>query len=390
MELGKQLAEITAGLDQLYRSKTSADGFLNAEGLIPVSVAAVSPRVFKSYAAVRDDLSAFDARTRTADITPLRRDYLLEMSDSLCALMDTFEDHPISFTDRLRRQIRIEPGPVQEKILEEYRIAMREALDELGYRDGDLASDTARWEADRRVAPEHVIEALTGLMHEARARTGRFMYDFSEEWIEPVGVSDKPFSAYCDYLGRKVLLNLDFPYTTYDLKHLATHEAFPGHLAHLGLREAYVRDGIMPLDGAQVVTSSASSALFEGIADNGMAFLDWADTPDDQMAINLQRLRSALRCNAAWMRHAEGKPMEEIVPVIAAASFQSEQTVRGRLAFLNHDLRAPFVYAYWAGERVVDAVWKTVDSAERKSFWSALYGQMHTPSTLTRFREQDG
>lgn len=389
MELGKQLAEITAGLDQLYRSKTSADGFLNAEGLIPVSVAAVSPRAFKSYAAVRDDLFAFDARTRAADITPLRHDYLLEMNDSLCALMDTFEVRPISFADRLRRQIRIEPGPVQEKILEEYRIAMREALDELGYRDGDLASDTARWETDRRVAPEHVIETLAGLMHEARARTVRFIYDFSEEWIEPVGVSDKPFSAYCDYLGRKVLLNLDFPYTTYDLKHLATHEAFPGHLVHLGLRETFVRDGIMPLDGAQVVTSSASSALFEGIADNGMAFLDWADTPDDQMAVNLQRLRSALRCNASWMRHAEGRPMEDIVPFIARASFQSEETVRGRLAFLEHSLRAPFVYAYWAGERAVDSVWKTVGKEERKDFWTALYSQMHTPSTIVRFREQD-
>ena len=34
----------------------------------------------------------------------------------------------------------------------------------------------------------------------------------------------------------------------------------------------------MPLDGAQVVTSSASSALFEGIADNGLYFLDWVET----------------------------------------------------------------------------------------------------------------
>lgn len=390
MEPGKDLAEITAGLDRLYRSRTSADGFLNAEGLIPVAVAPVEARTFDSYDAVRAALTALDERVADADIAPLRRDYILEMTDSLCALMDTFEGRPISFADRLSRQIRIAPGPVDEAILDEYRVVMRDALDELGYRSGDLAADTARWEAERQVPPEQVIERLADLTREARERTARFMYDLSAEWIEPVGVTDKPFSAYCDYPGRKVLLNLDFPYTIYDLKHLAAHEAFPGHLVHLGLREIYVRDGVMPLDGAQVVTSSASSALFEGIADNGMAFIGWTDTPDDQMAVNLQRLRSALRCNAAWMRHAEGRTMEEIVPVIAAASFQSEETVGGRLAFLNHALRAPFVYAYWAGERAVDAVWQTVAPDERARFWESLYGQMHTPATIACFRETQG
>ncbi|WP_235890650.1 hypothetical protein [Martelella alba] len=387
MDSGRELAEITAGLDQLYRSLSSGDGFLNAEGLIPVSVAPVDARSFTDYAEARDALASLAERVTVADIVPLRRDYVLEMVDSLDALIDTFEAKPISFADRLRRQIRIEPGPVSDEILGEYRMAMRQALDELGFRDGDLATDICRWEEARRVAPDDVISVLRVIMVEARQRTVQTMYDFSQEWIEPVGVTDKPFSAYCDYLGRKVLLNLDFPYTTYDLKHLATHEAFPGHLVHLGLREAYVNDGIMPLDGAQVVTSSASSALFEGIADNGMAFLDWDDTPDDAVAIALQRLRSALRCNAAWMMHQEGKLLEDIVPAIAEAGFQSAKTVSGRLAFLSHGLRAPFVYAYWAGERAVDAVWQSVAREERPTFWAALYGQMHTPSTLPRFRE---
>jgi len=384
MKLGQDLAEITAGIDRLYRERQSGAGFLDVEGLIPVSVAAVQPRALADYVQARDALADLAGRLEKEAETALRRDYLAEMIDSLEALIDTFEDKPISFAERLRRQIRVKTTLVGEEVLDRYRTTIREGLDELGFRDGDLASDLARWEADSIVPRENVVAVLADLLRESRARVAATMYDFSNEWIEPVGVTDKPFAAYCDYPGRKVLLNLGFPYTRYALKHLATHEAFPGHLVHLGLRERYVRDGTMPLDGAQVVTSSASSALFEGIADNGMAFLDWLDTPGDQIAVALQRLRSALRCNAAWMMHQEKRTIEDIVPIIARQGYQTQVTVRDRLAFLHHDLRAPFVYAYWCGDTAVDDVWKKIPKAERTRFWQYLYGNMHTVETLAK------
>jgi hypothetical protein len=168
-----------------------------------------------------------------------------------------------------------------------------------------------------------------------------------------VGERDRPYAAYCDYPGRRLLLNLDFAYTRGLLKHLACHEAFPGHLVHLARRAALVAAGEMPLEGAQVVTNSASSALFEGIADNGEALLDWIDGPEDHASLALNRLRSALRCNAAWMVHGEGKGLDETVAEIASASFQDAATTRRRLAFLSHPLRAPFVYAYWCGDDAV-------------------------------------
>ena len=381
MKPGQDLAEITAGIDRLYRAQQQGQGFLDAEGLIPVAVAPVAPRSFASYAEAREALERLSETLGSATDSQLRRDYLAEMIDSLNALMDTFEGKPIGFAERLRRQIRVDTTVIGDDILDTYRATIRDGLDELGYRGGDLAADIARWETDTIVPRDTVILVLEDFLRQSRQRATA-MYDFSHEWIEPAGVTQKPFSAYCDYPGRQVLLNLDFPYTVYALKHLATHEAFPGHLVHLGLRERYVADGSMPLDGAQVVTSSASSALFEGIADNGMAFLDWLDTPGDQIAVALQRLRSALRCNAAWMMHEEKKPIGEIVPIIAAQGYQAPETVEGRLAFLHHDLRAPFVYAYWCGDVAVEKVWKDVPASERKRFWHYLYGTMHTPATL--------
>ncbi|WP_312527304.1 hypothetical protein [Paracoccus sp. (in: a-proteobacteria)] len=383
MELGQELAQITAGLDQLYRAQNQGAGFLNAEGLIPVSVAPVLPATLESYDQAEAAIMAFRARLDHAQ-TPLRRDWLDEMSDSLLTLIATFRGDAISFGERLERQIRVTEKDIPDDIIAGYHGEIREALDALGYREGSLFEDFSRWEAKARVPKSDVLAVLGDYQKQARQRAAQMMFDLSEEWMVPVGRTDVPFSAYCDYLGREMLLNLDFPYTAFSLKHLATHEAFPGHLVHLRLREIAVDSGDMALDGAQVVTSSASSALFEGIADNGLQFLDWIETPEDHLGLAVQRLRSALRCRAAWRFHGEGQPLDAIIPEIAAQSLQSPETTARRLAFLHHDLRAPFIHAYWCGEMAVDRVWKKVHPEQRKDFWAYLYGNMHTAATLEK------
>lgn len=385
MKLGTELARLTAGIDQLYRSTPRSDGFLDKEGLIPVAVAEVEPIPLRDYAEATGALEALLARVPAEAESELRKAYVSEMIDSLLALVTTFAEKDISFADRVRRQIRVSTQKVDDATLDGYRTIIAEKLAEIGYGGSDLGSDVRRWEADVRVPREQVLDTMRKLTADARAKVSATMYEMGDDWLEPDEVRGVPFSAYCDYPGRKLLLNLDHPYTIYALKHLATHEAFPGHLVHLALRQRYVADGSMPLDGAQVVTSSASSALFEGIADNGLFFIDWVETPEDELAVALQRLRGALRCNAAWQHHVEGKSIEEIAAANAEAGYMDVATTASRLGFLRHGLRAPFVYAYWCGDMAVHDVWKTVPRERRAEFWQYLYGNMHTPSTLKAF-----
>lgn len=386
MELGREMAAITAGLDLLYRSRNRNGGILDAEGLIPVAVAEVSPRRFGSYDEAEAALLSLRGRLEQAE-SALRRDWLDEMSDSLLALVATFRGDPVSFAERLERQIRVAVRDIPDEIIAGYHEGIREALDELGFRGGSLPEDLARWEKHARISPDKVLDVLADFQRQARARCSALAAALKADWLdderlETIGQSDVPYSAYCDFPGRRLLLNLDFPYTSFGLKHLAGHEAFPGHLVHLKLRERRVAEGRMPLDAAQVVTSSASSAIFEGIADNGLQFLDWIETPEDHLGHRLQRLRSALRCRAAWRVLGEGRSLDEVVPEIAAASLQPPGVTRSRLAFLRHGLRAPFVYAYWCGEMAVDQVWSGTAIEERGEFWDYLYGNMHTPNTL--------
>ena len=386
MNIGTELAELTAGIDALYRRTPRSDGFLDKEGLIPVAMAEIAPMPLSDYAEAREKLAALKTRLPAEAESELRADYVAEMIDSLLALVTTFEAGEISFADRVARQIRVETQLVPQSELDNYRNTIRQKLDELGYGGNTLDEDFARYEVQARVPTDQVLSVLSDFISEARDRTVAEMFPaMAGEWMEPVGVTQVPFSAYCDFPTRKVLLNLDFPYTRFSLKHLATHEVFPGHLVHMKLREEMVADGRMPLDGAQVVTSSASSALFEGIADNGMEFLDWLDGPEDELGVAVQRLRSALRCNAAWMMHQQGMNLDEIVPIMAEQGLQDPANARSRLAFLHHDLRAPFVYAYYGGEMAVHKVWATVPPARRAEFWNFLYSAMHTPATLTKY-----
>ncbi|CDZ49577.1 hypothetical protein [Neorhizobium galegae] len=388
MKLGGELAAITAGLDLLYRSRNRNAGILDAEGLIPVAVAEISPQRFDSYDEAEAALLSFRDRLGQAE-TALRGDWLDEMSDSLLALIATFRGDSISFGERLERQIRVDACDIPEEIITGYYRGIREVLDELGFRDGSLFEDFARWEQHARIPSDKVLDVLADFQRQARTRCGMLATALradwvNDEWIKPIAQRDVPYSAYCDFPGRRLLLNVDFPYTAFGLKHLAVHEAFPGHLVHLKLRERRVAEGLMPLDAAQVVTSSASSAIFEGIADNGMQFLDWIETPEDHLGHLLQRLRSALRCRAAWQLLGEGQSFDEVVPSIAAASLQSPDVTRSRLAFLRHDLRAPFVYAYWCGEMAVHSVWSQIRVEEKDEFWNYLYNNMHTPNTLAK------
>lgn len=382
MKLGRDLAEITAGVDLLYREGLSDGGVLDAEGLIPVAVAPVVPRRFRDWPEAEAAISALLARIPSEAENAQRKGWLTEMTLSLASLARMFSGRKLGFAERLRDQLRVTPAPIPAPLLDGYRAELRDALDELGHLSGDLSADVATWEASIAVPSEEVLSRLSSLQREAQARSHRLVFDIGDDWISPEAVYDKPYAAYCDYPGRHLWLNLEFSYTLADLKHLATHEAFPGHLVHLARREALVARGEMPLDGAQVVTNSASSALFEGIADNGIELLDWIDGPADVAGIALQRIRSALRCNAAWMVFEEGASIEEAAAATAAPSFQSAKVTRRRLAFLSHELRAPFLFAYWCGDHAVHEFLKATRDWDRETVMRTLYDQMHTPTTL--------
>lgn len=384
MDIGSELTRITLGIDQLYRRQNEGSGVLDREGLAPVILTDVTPASLKDWDEADAALGELE-RQLPGVADKMRRAYLAEMLDSLRALLLTFRGETLSYAERLRRCLRVPAQPVGDEILEKYRETIARCLRELGYAGRDIRGELVRWEQEKRVPDAEVLPTLKELLQEASERTREKMFAFPEGMLEPIGVRGVPFAAYCDYLGRALHLNLDYGYTRPALKHLAGHEGFPGHYVHLAVREQKTRDGEMLLDAALVVTSSASSPLFEGIAENGIYFLDWVEGAEDELGMTLSRLRSAARINAAWMIHVETRPREEVIEYLTTTCLESRAWAESRLAFLTHPLRAPFIFAYWYGDMAVAGVWERVSASRRGEFWHYLYDNMHTPTTLDTY-----
>ena len=384
MDIGTQLTQLTLGIDQLYRAQTTGDGVLDREGLVPVILTDASPTRVANW----DDADAQlqNLAGRLSEIgDAMRRDYLAEMIESLRGLAATFRGDKQSYLERVERCLRVPARAVSPEIMDGYRGEIERLLKQMGYAQGNVGERVRRWEENNQVSAEKVFSVLSEMLNEAQRRVDEKMFALPDLTMTPIGVRGVPFAAYCGYLERELRINLDYVYTRPALKHLACHESFPGHTVHLAVREERTKKGLMPLDGALVVTSSASSPLFEGIGDNGIRFLDWIEGAEDELAITLGRLRAAARVNAALMIHHEHQPLEIVKAYLQETCFVAPGWAKSRLAFITHPLRAPFIFAYWCGDAAVEKVWQRVKPSERKKFFEYLYYNMHTPTTLDKY-----
>ena len=154
-------------------------------------------------------------------------------------------------------------------------------------------------------------------------------------------VSGVPYNARCDYLHRSIELNTDPILTRPGLKHLAVHEGYPGHYVQFKLREKAVREGAAPADGLLSVVNTASSSVFEGIADAGIAMLEWLETDDDQLQALMNRYRAGIGTGAAWRLHALGWPAERVADWLHSRSLAGgEGWVQNRMKFIAAPARA--------------------------------------------------
>jgi hypothetical protein len=383
IDLGTELAQAMLGLDRLYRGGATGEGILDREGLVAFPPAQPQPAHYADWRAADAALAILQTRLPEID-QPLRRDFVAEMLDSLRAAVTGFVGGELSYTERVERCLRTPAWEASPEVMEGYRASIGACLRELGFDKGTLGERVTRWETANRVQPDEVPDVLNELLHEAARRTVERVLPLPLAGLAmtAVGLHGQPFSAYCDSPNRQLLVNLDYVYTRTALKHLACHEAFPGHLLHITLREQRTQSGLMPADAPLVMVNSASSAIFEGIGENGIYFLDWVEGPEDRLGMALSRLRSAARCNAALMIHRDGAPVDQAGTYLADTCYTGPAWVESRLAFLTHKLRAPFIFAYWRGDLAVDRVWQTVQPDQRPAFFRYLYHHMHTPTTL--------
>jgi len=344
------------------------------------------PESFRSYGEAR---SFFDELRRECPRLPEpdRRRYYEQLCHSTQAFI-SWRTAGLPFGDQLRDFLHVDVAPAPDQELDALRGELKGLLDRMGY-SGDLPTQCAAWEERHRAPADEVPAVLTELLAEAWNRTEDRVVDIpapKSDGMRVSAVSGVAFNARCDYLGRTIELNVDPVLTRPALKHLAVHEGYPGHYVQFKLRETWARERRAPADVLLSVVNSASSSVFEGIADAGMEAIGWVDSDDDRLQAVMNRYRAGIGTGAAWRLHALERPEGEVTDWLRAQSLVGgDGWVENRMRFIAAPSRAALIWSYWWGEPSVAPAWAKVPEGRRADFVRFLFGRMHSNETVGMF-----
>ncbi|MDR1961690.1 MAG: DUF885 domain-containing protein [Gracilibacteraceae bacterium] len=316
----------------------------------------------------------------------IRACYMREQVLSVLALGQwVFQRGDAPYTQNVADFLRADPTPVTGPEMEADRRALSALLSDRGCR-GTLPEQFRAWQDETLVLPEDLAAAVKALMDEARERALDIgLGAIRDTEAEAVIVHDVPYQGYCDFDRRRIYLNGDLRYTRQTLKRLICHETYPGHMAHMQTRAALLAEGRIPLDAAFVVVNTASSPVFEGLADNSSDFIGWNETADDRINTLYEDIREKAGLTASYLLHEEKRSRDEVVSYLRDAAFADESWALARLHLMNYPLRQTFLPAYWRGSEAVRATWRKTEKHRAAAFIRYLYENMHSISTIRKF-----
>ena len=91
---------------------------------------------------------------------------------------------------------------------------------------------------------------------------------------------------------------------------------------------------------------------------------------------------SAVRGNAAILRHADGRSHEEVLDYLRTSGRMSAETAAKRLEFIEHPLWRTYVFVYAEGEALLRRWVDAVPPAERAARFGRLLREQLTPAAV--------
>lgn len=171
----------------------------------------------------------------------------------------------IPYADEVEGCYGVRPSWTEEAVFD----AAHQRLEDVLPGDGSLAERHKRWKASLLVPAERVEETIGAVIETARGQTRGLVDLPAGEGVEVEIVRDKPWWAFCGYLGdlrSTISVNVDLPMSAVELLRLAMHETYPGHHTERACKEqTLVRDRGL-LEETIVMVPTPQSLVAEGIA----------------------------------------------------------------------------------------------------------------------------
>lgn len=271
----------------------------------------------------------------------------------------------LSYADEVERCYGVRPTYTDEAVFE----AAHEQLEELLPGDGPLAERHMQWRDSLLVPTEKIEAAMAGVIEEARRWTSDTLDLPPGEGVELEIVRDKPWWAFCEYLGglrSRISVNADLPMGSFELLRLTMHETYPGHHVERACKEDVLVRGRGLLEETIVMVPTAQSLVAEGIAVLApeLAF-DTESAPrlvavlrDAGIELDLEHARAVdearkpcrwVEINAALMLHERGATEAETQAYIERWELLSPEHASHLVRFLQEPTSRSYILTYAAG-----------------------------------------
>ena len=353
LDFGREAAEAILGVDALYRRESGDETGLAVLNMAqPAELDHASFGSYEHATARWQELASGAAELEEPD----RVAYYGQLATSTLAFIE-WRARGLAFDRQLGEFLHRPARPVSDATLDQLRGEIFSLLGQMGY-DGDLSARARAWEEQCTVPPDEVEEVTADLM---RGRVGPHERACRGDSGEPLGRHEGLRRH-----RRPIQRTLQLPGSHGGAERRADADAAivtaPGGPRGLSrsLRPVQApRDLVFatvsaPADNLLSVVNTASSSVFEGIADTGMAMIGWDETEDDRLQGLMNRYRSAIGTGAAWRLHALDQRQEESTDWLRDQALTGgEGWVRNRMAFIAAPSRAVLIWSYWCGEPTV-------------------------------------
>jgi hypothetical protein len=273
-----------------------------------------------------------------------------------------------SYADEVEGCYGVRPTYTDEAVF----TAAHEQLAELLPGDEPVAERYERWQNSILVPPERIEVTMAAVIAEARAWTRGLVELPDDEGVDLEIVRDKPWLAFCEYLGglrSRIAVNVDLPVSAVELLRLTMHEAYPGHHAERASKDHLLVRGRGLLEETLVLVPTPQSLVSEGIAElapdmllegDGRAALD-AVIRDAGIEFDLAHALAVERAvepcrwadvNASLMLHDAGASEAEAHAYLRRWGLTTPKLASHLIRFLNEPTSRTYAITYSAGREL--------------------------------------
>jgi len=378
-QTGYEITAIAVGMDDLERRLQKGKGALDTEGLIPIYLGGdlIEARHYDHWDEVKDELDQIAEAVKECSVVP-RRMFLDALLRSLYTAMEIFQGKETTFAYRLKNLVGIPAREADEEVIEELRSEIDHALRRLGFVRGSLGDRVDAWQNDRFLPVEKLRDVYEELQTEAIRRTSEMVFDLGDYRMDLVLKPGTYSAGRCNFKESTMEINTDLGCTRAAMKHLVTHENFPGHATQLLYTLDSYKRGTSTADVLLCTLNGVTGVIQEGIGDQATDIIDWVEDDDDVIQIALRRLRIAVATTASWRLMELGQIEQDVVKYITETGFALNPYVDGRILQAKHVYRGPFNASYFFGTQAVRQARLQTPKEKYPEFIRYLYENMHS------------